>query len=281
MKIESGGDAPALAPTDLVISHFDAGQHRRVAPSNAIPAGHEEEAPGGGDAQRPAAAVAGMEEEEALAGNVPGLRVGEVGHENALELVYAPGFGAAMNVGGPARAMGRGKNPEVAAVVHLKGWIVVGILRVFVEEEAGAGHLAGFVIVVRHHVEQLLLVGGMPGRGAAINEKGLLDFLAVDGNGGVLLGVGGKAAAVFVFEFVPGGLVVVPDAAVSVLRLQLAAGWGRLGRVRRGGRRRQGGRGTKEERRRLLGQFGEGVGEEVAADDDHASGLGDFEGDLV
>jgi hypothetical protein len=30
-----------------------------------------------------------------------------------------------------------------------------------------------------------------------------------------------------------------------------------------------------------LGQFGEGVGEEGAADDDHASGLGDFEGHLV
>src|SRR4051794_18129507 len=97
---------------------------------------------------------------------------------------------------------------------------VAGIL---VQEDAGPGHLAGLMVVVGNHVQQYLLVTRASGGRSAVNEKGLIYFLAVNGNGIVLIRIRREATAVFVFIFVLGGLVVIPDAAIAIVCAQRCA----------------------------------------------------------
>jgi len=107
----------------------------------------------------------------------------------------------------------------------------------FVEEDAGPGHLTGFVVVIRDHVKQFLFVAAAARRSSSENEKRLSGFLAVNCDRLVLLRISGKSPAVFIFIFVLGGLIVVPDPAIAFVAFELAA---RHGRIRKVGRRRGG-----------------------------------------
>ena len=68
----------------------------------------------------------------------------------------------------------------------------------------------------------LFVIGATSGR-ATIDEERFIHFLAVDGNGRVLLRIRRHAAAVFEAIFVGEGLVGIPNAAIAIHGLQLAS----------------------------------------------------------
>src|SRR6185436_15271481 len=107
------------APTDLVIALHDARKHLRLAPLEPVLAGHPEEAARRVVPDGFAAPVARVEKKKSFARHVPGLRVGEIRFLNELEFINRIRFRAAMNVGRPARAVRRGKNPQETFAVNL------------------------------------------------------------------------------------------------------------------------------------------------------------------
>src|SRR5512137_1982830 len=111
MKVKGRGDPLSGAPAYLVVTRFDPRQHLRFAPFDAVRAAHPKKAPRRVNPSGFASSVTGVQEQETLTGQIPRLRVGEVGHENALEFVNGPGLGAAMDVRRTASAVRRGEDP--------------------------------------------------------------------------------------------------------------------------------------------------------------------------
>ena len=207
--VEEGADPSAgQEPADLVVPLVNLGEHPPLRPGDTIGAGHH--------ADGPAARVVGVHEQEAPAGDVPGLGVREVARPDQLERADVVGLGASRDVRGAAGAVAAGEDPDVALVVEVDDRVVVGVVGLLVQQDGGSGHGAGGVVVVREHVDQVgvALVGG-----AAVGEERLVRFLSVPRVGNVVGAVGAHAAAVLVDVLIARGLVHVPDPAVAVVLL--------------------------------------------------------------
>ena len=94
------------------------------------------------------------------------------------------------------------------------------VATIFVKEDRRARYLAGSVIEIRDHVQQLVCTVLLVGRHkvfhrAAPTEKGLVDLGPIEGKGTALVGIGAEAAAVFVDILVMRRRLAVPDAAVA------------------------------------------------------------------
>ncbi len=71
------------------------------------------------------------------------------------------------------------------------------------------------MVEIGDHVQEFVLLL----QPAAVAEKSLAGLGRIDRDGGVLLGIGGEAPAVFVDVLVVGRLVEIPDAAIAVVLL--------------------------------------------------------------
>lgn len=96
----------------------------------------------------------------------------------------------------------------------------MGVATIFVKENGWARHLAGHMVEVRDHVQQLVLAMVLVGRHKVLDctapaEESLVDLGPVDGKGATLVGIGTKAAAVFVDIVVMRRRLAMPDAAVA------------------------------------------------------------------
>src|ERR1019366_7166886 len=173
------------------------------------------------------------------------------------------------------------EDPEVPVVINLQGGVVVRVYGVFVQEDARAQHHAGLVIIIGNHVQQLLFVLGRPSRGAAINEEGLVHLFTIDGDGRVLVWISGKTTAVFEFVFVVRGLVVIPDAAETIIGGQNTAGFLHIRKAGGGGRGASHGRRINSHGRRILRQLTHRIRYKVAVNHHHARRLRYLQADGV
>ena len=108
----------------------------------------------------------------------------------------------------------------MAKVINLQGRVIMRIGGVLVEKNSWPGDHPRRVIVTGDHVEEFLPVCcGMCG-GASIDKERFVYGPGVDGDRSLLVGVGGKSTAVFIFVFIPSRLVVIPDSSKAVVEWQ-------------------------------------------------------------
>lgn len=220
VEIENSRNPFARPPTDLIIPGVNSSEQLGIAPVSAIGAGRPKQASGGIDTRGLAAAIAGVEEQESLSWYVPGLGIGKVGLLHTFELINGPGFHAPVDVGWAAGAVGGGKDPQVAKVINLQGRVIMRIGGVLVEKNSWPGDHPRRVIVTGDHVEEFLPVCcGMCG-GASIDKERFVHCPGINGDRSLLVGVGGKSTAVFIFVFIPSRLVVIPDSSKAVVEWQ-------------------------------------------------------------
>jgi hypothetical protein len=201
--VEGRADRAVAGPAHLVVPLLHVREQLALRPRRAVRAGVP--------VQAAPAPVVRVEEQEAFPRHVPRLGIGEVGLEDLIERGDAVGFAALEDEGRPCGAVAAREDPDVARVVERDDGVVVGVGGLLVDEHDRAREGPRGVVVVRHHLEERVLVF----RGAAVDEEGLVRLRRVDGHRDVVHRVGAQAAAVFVDVFVVGGLVHVPDPAVA------------------------------------------------------------------
>ena len=108
--------------------------------------------------------------------------------------------------------MGAGEDPNVSCGVNRDHRIVVGIGRVFVQQDRRPWDGVGRVIVVRHHVQKRAVVRV----GAAVTEERLVHFFDVDSKRTMFCAVGAQPTAVFVLVFSPLLSALVPNTSIPV-----------------------------------------------------------------
>lgn len=162
----------------------------------------------------PAVNVNRVQEDEAFAGDVPRLPVGEVRRPHEFEDIDRIWLSRAMDERGPTGSMRIREDPQESFVIDLQRRVVVSVVGLLVEQDSRPRDLARLMVVIREHMQQPILAL----RPSAVTEEGFIRLLRINGDRDMLLRVCSQSAGILELVLVAGGLIRVPDAAEAVVR---------------------------------------------------------------
>jgi hypothetical protein len=204
----------------LVVTFIDRRDPCGPAPLLTILALHEKER------SRRGVAVVRVEGEKARpfrgGAFIPDLKIGKIGDGSSVvaahrmhlfKCIDVVGLLAPVNIGRPRPAVRGRENPNATFGVERYDGIVVRVGRFFIQQEGRTRDGLALVVEVRDHVQEL---AGILLRRAAIAEKGLFHRGRIDRERLVHVAVGAQASAVLVGILIAGGLIHIPDAAITV-----------------------------------------------------------------